>query len=33
MMNKKEESVLPGLLGFLAIVLMSGLMNHLVDGL
>lgn len=32
-MNKKEERILPGILGFLAVVLMSGLLNHIVDGL
>lgn len=32
-MNKKEERILPGVLGFLAVILMSGLLNHIVDGL
>ena len=32
-MNKREEKVLPGILGFIAVILMSGLLNHLVDGL
>lgn len=30
---KKEYKVFPGILGFLAVVAASGLLNHLVDGL